>query len=248
MIAEDEIYDLNGFAAYLAWKFWPRHKDFDDLRQQACLGMLEARARGLYDPAKGSFKTYAMSWARGSMLSYLSKRKLVRAYEALAVPIPDEDLDAEGDNRLQLVDDGVDGVEDLAAESECMERVARAFRKLPPRQQSMVRLRFEGDGLTLEQIGERHDLSRERVNQLLSDAFRRIRRSLEGEDYAAEMRLPPAYCIDFDQGPHKYFMTRDEAVAVAEKYRETGRRCLVREYLGTGYWDYVDDLNQDETP
>src|SRR4029077_18619135 len=59
-----------------------------------------------------------------------------------------------------------------------------AIESLPPREREVLRLRFGLDGeeaLTLEEVGARFSVTRERARQLEAQALRRLGRSLAGE-------------------------------------------------------------------
>lgn len=242
----DSVYDYAGYASYLARRLvGPAHRDFDDLRQQACLGLLEARTCGLYDPAKGAFKPYATQWARGYMLNYLSRKKLVRSKEARILPIPEESLDAEGDDRLQVAADAIPA-DEAAAAAENLARATGAAETLRPRQQAMLGLRYGGEGYTLQQVAEHFGLSRERTRQLLAQSLAFIRQQLEYADAAAQQASPPGYRVDFDTGSTAKYHDLKAAVDVATRYREGGGHCLIHEYIGSNYWDHLDALSPNE--
>ncbi len=68
----------------------------------------------------------------------------------------------------------------VASQREIAERVASVLRQLTPREASILRLRFgigRDDTRTLEKIGERLNLSRERVRQIESLALAKLKRS-----------------------------------------------------------------------
>jgi RNA polymerase primary sigma factor len=55
--------------------------------------------------------------------------------------------------------------------------VADLLEELPPREQKILRMRFgfDGDPMTLEEIGKKIGLSRERIRQIETKAKRRLR-------------------------------------------------------------------------
>ncbi len=60
---------------------------------------------------------------------------------------------------------------------EALGRIERAINALPPRYGMILRLRFgfgEFDAMSLEEVGERYDLTRERIRQLEVDAFTQL--------------------------------------------------------------------------
>jgi RNA polymerase primary sigma factor len=61
-------------------------------------------------------------------------------------------------------------------------QVARALTTLTPKEQDIIRLRFGiGDDVprTLEEIGKRYELTRERIRQIEMKALRRLRQPLQ---------------------------------------------------------------------
>ena len=105
-----------------------------------------------------------------------------------------------------LADEGV-SAEDRLLNKEAMLLVAQAFRKLSPREQAVLGWRLaleEPSSLTLQQIADRLEISRERVRQIESGAKYRLRRlfaasllksSAAGKPYSAHLngvnaRLP----------------------------------------------------------
>jgi len=63
-------------------------------------------------------------------------------------------------------------------------RLGAAIEGLPAREREVLRLRFGLDGeeaLTLEEVGARFSVTRERARQLEVQALRRLSRSLAGE-------------------------------------------------------------------
>ena len=61
------------------------------------------------------------------------------------------------------------------------QRLAALLPQLSPIEASILRLRFgfdDGEELTLREVGERYDLSRERIRQLQEQALGKLRRAL----------------------------------------------------------------------
>jgi RNA polymerase primary sigma factor len=61
-------------------------------------------------------------------------------------------------------------------------QVAKALTTLTPKEQDIIRLRFGiGDDVprTLEEIGKRYELTRERIRQIEMKALRRLRQPLQ---------------------------------------------------------------------
>jgi RNA polymerase primary sigma factor len=71
-------------------------------------------------------------------------------------------------------------------------RLRELLRTLTPREQEILARRFgmvgsEGEGVTLEQIGKRFSLSRERVRQIESEALAKLRKHAENEQLASHL-------------------------------------------------------------
>lgn len=66
------------------------------------------------------------------------------------------------------------------------EEVRRLVETLPPKQAEILRCRFglEGEELTLRELGDKYDLSRERIRQLQEQALSSLRDALAGADFA----------------------------------------------------------------
>lgn len=76
--------------------------------------------------------------------------------------------------------EGVDTVDEHAARGEAMTMVSRILGELPTREREIIEDRFGlggRDPLTLEDIGLKHGLTRERIRQIESKALRRLRKA-----------------------------------------------------------------------
>jgi len=128
-----------------------------------------------------------------------------RVQRALALPLGDVSLDAplrredpHGDTfgDYWLVDEGLEGAPDQAAEEhELQERLQQLLDRLTPRERQIMTLYLGLDGeepQTLEAIGERFNLTRERIRQLKEKALEKMRRWAEKEEEIPEgwIKLP----------------------------------------------------------
>jgi RNA polymerase primary sigma factor len=119
-------------------------------------------------------------------MSALSERKSVRLHEPVA-------QNGEGKTHLEVMQDpnAIDP-EDRLMQQKTAEVVKLMLKVLGDRERTIVKLYFGIDGVgpyTLEAIGERFNLSRERVRQIIRDAKDKIRReNLRRERAAAETR------------------------------------------------------------
>jgi RNA polymerase primary sigma factor len=95
--------------------------------------------------------------------------------ESLDSPMGD---DGGGNPRLAIIADSNADTEGAAAETMLREQIERAVSRLSEREATIIRLRFGLDGgepRTLEEVGERLGVSRERVRQIEAVALRKLR-------------------------------------------------------------------------
>ncbi len=150
-------------AAAIAASFhrrFPSRFELDDLVQIGVLALLGAAAR--YDPGRGaSFATYARHRIRGAILN------------ALGGAGPDPGGDGE-----DIPDSSAPSIEDLIELGEQRQALKAAIERLPPRQASVIKLRY-GEGLTQAAAGERlGGISQAGARELELRAIGRLRRSL----------------------------------------------------------------------
>ena len=101
---------------------------------------------------------------------------LKAAREALSLDAPLGDADSI--NHVDLLTDGNDNqAEDSLNRSAISNQLLSALTALPKREGDILRMRygFNGEPMTLQEIGERMNLSRERIRQLEKQALRRLR-------------------------------------------------------------------------
>jgi RNA polymerase primary sigma factor len=162
---------------------------FLDLIHEGNLGLMEAARR--FDPSHNvKFITYAVWWVRQSMMHVLADStrafsfppKLFGALHSGGPGGEDVSLsdtigsDTIGD-RLPLDQAPVE--EELIHQAD-LEELAAALQDLEGKEQEVVRLRYglgDGEPQTLQEIGDRLHLSRERVRQIESRAKEKLRRS-----------------------------------------------------------------------
>lgn len=120
----------------------------------------------------------------------------VKLQEVLSFPGRPSSLDAplsfETGLTLQEVmpDPGVENPLQRMAADDTRQRVLKLLHSLPNREQQVLRLRFgfEGPGgLTLEEIGEKISLSRERVRQIEGAALDKLRVQAEADDLNVDL-------------------------------------------------------------
>ena len=157
---------------------------FLDLIHEGNLGLIEAARR--FDPAHNvKFITYAVWWVRQSMMHVLADStrafsfppKLFGALHAGGPGGEDVSLSETLGDRLPL---DQAAVEDELIHQADLDELAAALRDLEGKEQGVMRLRYglgDGEPQTLQEIGDRLHLSRERVRQIETRAKEKLRRS-----------------------------------------------------------------------
>lgn len=177
-----------GYVPWLTREFLHSGVSRDDLESEARLGLLDAARR--FRPELGvQFITYASFWARRRMQTFVARHAaVVRRPERRGTEPPRARLDVSLDDpvgananarwRDVLADPTARApLADLLL-AEDTARVREAVADLPPPWRIIVAMRYGLDGrrpMTLQSIGARLGLSRERVRQLESKALRRMR-------------------------------------------------------------------------
>jgi RNA polymerase sigma factor (sigma-70 family) len=143
-------------------------RDFDDLHSAGVIALIHAAE--VYDPARSaSFMTAAYCWLRQKISRYAADHS-----STIRVP-----AHVRGDLRRELLaktraahlPDDWDATQDDAAAAELEQAdlaadVERALATLQPRYAAVLRLRYLGAGLTMQEAGKRLGVSRARVQQI----------------------------------------------------------------------------------
>ncbi len=172
---------------------------FLDLIHEGNLGLIEAARR--FDPSRNvKFITYAVWWVRESMMHVLADQTRAFSFPpklfatlrrlpgggadvSLSEPVRRGTAADEGASRELgdlLEQDGVPAIDDEMIHQADLDELADAMRALDGKEREVVRLRFgleDDEPRTLQEIGERLHLSRERVRQIESRAKDKLRRS-----------------------------------------------------------------------
>ena len=173
---------------------------FLDLIHEGNLGLIEAARR--FDPERNvKFITYAVWWVRESLMHVLADQtrafsfppKLFAALRrgpgggadvSLNEPVGRGAFgDRDGASREfgdLLEQDGVPAIDEEMIHQSDLDELAAALRDLDGKEREVVRLRFgleDDQEHTLQEIGDRLHLSRERVRQIETRAKDKLRRS-----------------------------------------------------------------------
>lgn len=199
---------------------------FEDLYQSGYLAMVSAV--NSYDPAAGSsFSTWLMYHLKTAFAEATGSRTQKGArdplnnYLSLNTPLTD---DADSDDLMDVVADPAGlqwqmALEESMWQTELQEAVGAALSTIPEQYREILRLRC-WENMTLEDIGVRLGISKERVRQTENQAIRRLRRSGKAS------QLYPFYHFDFYSGNglgsfrHGGMSVQERYMVVAEKRRE----------------------------
>jgi RNA polymerase primary sigma factor len=161
-----------------------------DLIHEGNLGLMEAARR--FDPARNvKFITYAVWWVREAMTHVLSDQMRAFSFPPKLLPVFGRDRNdvslsqpVSPDNPQPFAD-SLPGSHNAPVEDELihradMEGLRSALHELNGKEREIVRLRFgleDDEPRTLQEIGDRLHLSRERVRQIETRAKEKLRRS-----------------------------------------------------------------------
>lgn len=182
------------FVVSVAKTYQHRGVSLPDLINEGNLGLLRAAER--FDEARGvKLITYAVWWIRQAMIQAMadqgetvriplartSELRQERRLRSVSIDTPAESgTDA---NPLELIPDETSAAPDAQMlESEQTESLAALMCTLNSRQARVLRLHYGLDGgeaMTLEQIGERLGITRERVRQIENRALFQLRRGVQ---------------------------------------------------------------------
>jgi RNA polymerase primary sigma factor len=110
----------------------------------------------------------------------LPVEEVLKIFRSAAEPVSLETPIGDGDSRLAdfVEDKNAPKPAEEAIHTDIQSEVKKALAILPPRQEAVIRLRFgigEGRDHTLEELGERFALTRERIRQIEQKAIRSLR-------------------------------------------------------------------------
>jgi RNA polymerase primary sigma factor len=163
-----------------------------DLIHEGNLGLIEAARR--FNPARNvKFITYAVWWIREAMAHVLADQTRAFSFPPKLFPllglraddISLEDATAPRSGRPladTLAQDQIPAVDDALIHRADLDDLTAALEDLDGKEQEVVRLRFgleDDEPRTLQEIGNRLHLSRERVRQIESRAKDKLRQSVK---------------------------------------------------------------------
>jgi RNA polymerase primary sigma factor len=171
---------------------------FLDLIHEGNLGLIEAAKR--FDPSHNvKFITYAVWWVRESMMHVLADQTRAFSFPpklfstlhnapedvSLSDPVGGRSIaanrgDGSGRELADLLRQDQIPVDDEMIHRSDLDELTSALSDLDGKEREVVRLRFgldEGEEHTLQEIGDRLHLSRERVRQIETRAKEKLRRS-----------------------------------------------------------------------
>ncbi|MBN1893577.1 sigma-70 family RNA polymerase sigma factor [bacterium] len=173
------------FISYAVW--WIRQSILQALAEQSRVVRLPLNRVGALNKIGKAFSNLEQEFEREPSASEIAKELEMTAYEVsdtLKISGKHLSLDAPfnqgDDNRLLDViqDDQQAPPDDILLNESLRIEVKRALKTLSEREAEVIRLYFGLDRehpLTLEEIGERFNLTRERVRQIKEKAIRRLR-------------------------------------------------------------------------
>lgn len=151
------------------YRTFARFLDYDDLFQEGCLGYMHALSK--YDPAKGTFETYAYWWIRNYIVKALKRvdNRLVYSIESANYG-KDEDI--------QIIDVYTLG----NSENDAMKRlrsweISKAISKLTDKQRYVIYQYYYKDK-TMPDIGKEIGVSRQVVSYQHRQALKKLKKMI----------------------------------------------------------------------
>lgn len=181
MKARDKIVNSNlKFVASVARQFIGLGLSYSDLIAEGNLGLMKAMDK--FDYTKG-YKTisYSVWWIRQTILEALKERNLLQGDE-----LPkDYEKQVDSDNEKVYVNNNKeqneyidDSIADAMKLAEDKNMIAYLFKDLTKKEKTIIEKYFGLNGekeMTLEEIGEHYNLTKERVRQIKCNAFTKMR-------------------------------------------------------------------------
>jgi RNA polymerase primary sigma factor len=176
------------FVVSYAKRYRGQGVSFLDLIHEGNLGLIEAARR--FDPSRNvKFISYAVWWVRESLMHVLSDQSRAFSFPPKLFPVLavcgdvslSDPISADGSRVVgdTLMSDATPLLENMVHQSD-LDGLAAALGDLDGKERLVVTLRYgldDDEPRTLQEIGHRMRLSRERVRQIESRAKEKLRRS-----------------------------------------------------------------------
>lgn len=168
----NELVEKNmGLATHFASHFQASRMEYEDMVQEAYLGLIDAAER--FDPDRGTkFSTYARWHIMKRIMDAIHNRN-----EIVRTPRRRPSHICGSLDEAVEMEDGTPHVSDLMDERDMVEAVRKCIKDLPSREAIVIRLRHgvNTPRMTLAKIGAILDVSPERVRQIQSSAEEKLR-------------------------------------------------------------------------
>ncbi len=160
------------FVVSVAKQYQNQGLSLPDLINEGNLGLIKAAEK--FDETRGfKFISYAVWWIRQSILQALAEQSRI-------VRLPLNQVEGEDNSLLDVLVNDDSPMADRSLVNESLAReIDRALSTLTDREKEIIQM-FFGIGqqeMTLEEIGDKFGLTRERVRQIKEKAIRRLRQS-----------------------------------------------------------------------
>lgn len=169
------------YACKMASAYRNRGVSFSDLISEANMGLIEAIDK--FDMSNDvKIISYSKWWIMQKMQAAIEKRNRMpesEIPEERDTPILDDDEDTASENKKMTRDDSfIIETERCEDEREDLDFIEEILRTLSERESDMVNMYFGRCGYdenTLDEIGKKYKLTKERVRQIIEGAFRKLR-------------------------------------------------------------------------
>ena len=188
---------------YVARNYLNCGLDMDDLISYGQIGLIKA-VEGFKPELGYQFSTYAMPWIRqairrglevnGSLIRipYETREKLEKENKGITVTSLDAPINDDG----TTVEEGISDENAYSPEESVVIEERNAIlngelEKLSDRECDVLKLRngYDGECWTLEEIGRKYNISKERVRQIEKKALMKLRRNIRIQEIADEDML-----------------------------------------------------------
>lgn len=161
-------------ATFFAKKFRATTMDFDDLVQEARIGLIDAAER--FDPKRGlKFSTYAVWHIRKQIMEAIRSRN-----DTIRTPRRQAGKICGSLENVPDMPDTAPSPDELMAADEEVQAIQGCIKHLPAREAIVIRLRhgINTEKLTLRKVGDILGVSPERVRQIQAGAEEKLRELL----------------------------------------------------------------------